>query len=233
MTRRDVNLPNVITLVRIACAPVVAILPFWPSAGFRLMAFVVYVGAALTDYFDGRLARNRDLVTRLGKMLDPLADKVLLFATLTPMFALMAPADDWVGRGIWWWSGAFTLPFTTPVGPVGLAWWIVAVVVARELLMTIFRQIADRRGVTIAAIGPAKWKTAAQYIWVGSAYFWFFAATLAGQLGWSSAAWRAFAMFNGTVGVLTMIVAVILTVYSLGLYIRRYGGLLVRQPVSH
>jgi hypothetical protein len=88
--------------------------------------------------------------------------------------------------------------------------------------MTVFRQAAARRGVVISAIGPAKWKTGFQCTWVGSAYFWFFAATLASARGWSGGAWQAFAYFNGIVGTITMIAAVILTVYSLALYLTRY-----------
>ena len=52
--------------------------------------------------------------------------------------------------------------------------------------MTVFRQAAKRRGVVIAAIGPAKWKTALQLIWQGSAYFWFWAATLAAVKHWNN-----------------------------------------------
>jgi hypothetical protein len=101
----------------------------------------------------------------------------------------------------------------------------VAVVIGREAFMTVFRQVAARRGVVIAAIGPAKWKTAAQLIWQGSAYFWFFAATLAAERRWSGTAWRAFAVFNGTVGTVMMIIAVALTIYSLVLYLRGFGGI--------
>ena len=98
---------------------------------------------------------------------------------------------------------------------------MLAIVLGRELFMTVFRQAAARRGVVIAAIGPAKWKTGFQSVWVGSAYFWFFAATLAAhaRLG-PRRAWNAFANFNGIVGVLTMIGAVVLTLYSLVLYLR-------------
>jgi hypothetical protein len=79
--------------------------------------------------------------------------------------------------------------------------------------------------VIISAIGPAKWKTGFQSTWVGAAYFWFFAATLARDRGWTGdAAWQAFANFNGIVGTVTMVVSVILTVYSLVLYLRRYAG---------
>ena len=90
--------------------------------------------------------------------------------------------------------------------------------------MTVFRQAAARRGVVISAIGPAKWKTGFQSVWVGSAYFWFFAATLAAGHAWNSSAWRAFAYFNGIVGTVTMVISVVLTIYSLALYLRRYAG---------
>jgi phosphatidylglycerophosphate synthase len=225
-----VNLPNAITLARIASAPAIALLPFSSSWQLRLLAFVLFIVAAVTDYYDGMLARTRGLVTNLGKLLDPLADKLLLLATLVPMYWLQQPAhdpplDSALGRG-----GAF--PFVLPgVGAVRLPGWVVAVVLGRELFMTVFRQLAARRGVVIAAIGPAKWKTGFQSVWVGAAYFWFFAATLAGERNWTGTPWRAFAHFNGIVGVVTMVAAVVLTVYSLWLYLRRYGALLVGRTV--
>jgi len=219
-----VNLPNAITAGRILAAPFIAALPFIASPGARLTAFLLYIVAAVTDYYDGKLARERNLITDLGRLLDPLADKLLLFATLIPMFVLMAPRNDpfipTTAESI----DAGRLPFITPFGPVVLEWWIVAIVIGREIFMTVFRQAAARRGVVISAIGPAKWKTAFQSVWVGSAYFWFFAATTAGSQNWGSAAWRAFAYFNGIVGSLAMVASVFLTVYSLALYIRRYAG---------
>jgi CDP-diacylglycerol--glycerol-3-phosphate 3-phosphatidyltransferase len=219
-----VNLPNAITAGRILAAPFIAALPFIASPSARLIAFVLYVVAAVTDYLDGKLARDRNLITDLGRLLDPLADKLLLFATLIPMFVLMAPRTDPLIPTSEESIDAGSLPFITPFGRVGLPWWVVAIVIGREILMTVFRQAAARRGVVISAIGPAKWKTAFQSIWVGSAYFWFFAATAAASHNWSGAAWRAFAYFNGIVGTVTMIASVFLTVYSLALYIRRYAG---------
>ena len=205
------NLPNALTVARIALTPPVALLPFADSPKVRLAAFLLFVLAGITDYFDGRLARSRHDETDLGKLLDPLADKLLLVGTLVPMYVL----------------GRDAFAFVTPAGRVGLTWWIVALVLGREAFMTVFRQAAARGGVVIGAIGPAKWKTGMQLVWQGSAYFWFFAASLAASRGWEGArAWRAFAYFNGTVGVVTMTAAVALTLYSLVLYVRRYGDLL-------
>jgi phosphatidylglycerophosphate synthase len=135
-------------------------------------------------------------------------------------------ADPWPTKAL-----ENVLPFRTPFGDVPLAWWIVAVVLGRELFMTIFRQAAARRGVVIAAIGPAKWKTAFQSLWVGAAYFWFFAATLAATRHWDTPAWTGFAYVNGLVGVGAMAGALALTLYSLGLYLRTYGRVFTGTPV--
>jgi len=222
------NLPNTITAGRILAAPFIAVLPFVASPGARLSGFVLYIVAAVTDYYDGKLARTRGLETDSGRLLDPLADKLLLFATLIPMFVLMAPANDRFAPAITSVSEASSLPFLTPFGRVSLAWWIVVIVIGREIFMTLFRQFAAWRGVVIGAIGPAKWKTGFQCTWVGAAYFWFFAATLAAREGWTNRAWTGFAYFNGLVGAVTMIAAVFLTLYSLALYLGRYGRLLRR-----
>jgi CDP-diacylglycerol---glycerol-3-phosphate 3-phosphatidyltransferase len=116
-----------------------------------------------------------------------------------------------------------------PFGKVSLPLWIVLVVLGREAFMTVFRQIAARRGLVISAIGPAKWKTTFQSIWMGAAYFWFFAITLAEHRQWvGDSSWQAFAWFNGFVGVVSMTGAVLLTVYSLVLYLRRYGSQVLR-----
>ena len=217
------NLPNAITVGRILVAPLIAALPFINSPFARLAAFLIYIIAAISDYYDGMLARTRNLITDLGSLLDPLADKLLLFATLIPMFVLMSPPADPVAATTASYGAAHTFRFLTPFGPVGLPWWIMAIVLGRELFMTIFRHLAARKGVVISAIGAAKWKTGFQSVWVGAAYFWFFAATLAAARGWNNAAWHSFAYFNGIVGTTTMVAAVFLTIYSLGLYMKRYG----------
>ncbi|MEO8576794.1 MAG: CDP-alcohol phosphatidyltransferase family protein [Gemmatimonadales bacterium] len=220
------NLPNAITIGRILIAPLIAALPFINSPVARAAAFIIYIVAAVSDYYDGMLARTRNLETDLGRLLDPLADKLLLFATLIPMYVLMAPETDLMAPTSESLGGAHSFAFRAPWGEVGLPWWVVAIVLGRELFMTIFRQLAARRGVVIGAIGPAKWKTGFQSVWVGSAYFWFFAATLAERKGWTSQAWHYFEWFNATVGITTMVAALFLTLYSLALYMSRYRGVL-------
>lgn len=239
------NLPNAITAARIACTPLIAALVISAGWQLRLTAWILFIAAAVTDYFDGKLARERNLVTNLGKLLDPLADKLLLVATLVPMYWLTRDMALWssLPASDAWAAGAtigpvqsgarLAYPFVTPLGLVGLPVWILAVVLGRELFMTLFRQFAAQRGVIISAIGPAKWKTTFQWIWVGAAFFWYFASSAAAEHQWTSGAWGAFAMFNGVVGTLSMIGAVALTLYSLALYLQRYGGLLVRSGSGH
>jgi CDP-diacylglycerol--glycerol-3-phosphate 3-phosphatidyltransferase len=207
------NLPNALTVGRIAATPLIAAMPFASSWTLRLAAFILFVAAAITDFIDGHLARSRKQETDFGRMLDPLADKLLLVGTFVPMYVL-APS----------------FPFITPFGAVGLSLWIVAIVLGREVFMTVFRQAAKRRGVVIAAIGPAKWKTAFQLVWQGCAYCWFFAATLAAAKGWNNDLWHAFAEFNGSVGTIMMVAAVVLTVYSLVLYLRSFGRVFATSP---
>jgi CDP-diacylglycerol--glycerol-3-phosphate 3-phosphatidyltransferase len=225
------NLPNALTVGRIAITPLIAVLPFAPATTPRLIAFILFLFAAGSDYADGVLARSRKQETTLGKLLDPLADKLLLVGTFIPMWALMQS-----GNGVFSGSSFGTndlslrsLPFLTPWGEVGLPWWIIVIVLGRELVMTIFRQAAARRGVVIAAIGPAKVKTGFQLLWQGTAYFWFVVATAALQHNWNARAWRGIALFIGTAGTVMMSVAVMLTLFSLWLYMSRYGRLFVQS----
>ena len=208
------NLPNALTVGRIAVTPLIAALPFASSWQLRLIAFVLFTLAALTDYVDGMLARSRKEETDLGRLLDPAADKLLLFGTLVPMYFLTP-----------------MMPFQTPVGDVPLPWWVVLIVLGREVAMTVFRQAAARRGVVIAAIGAAKWKTGFQLLWQGSAYCWFFAVSLATEKHVTDRQlWKDFALFNGSVGSLAMVTAVLLTLYSLALYFRNFARIFAATP---
>ena len=180
---------------------------------------MLFIVAAVTDYFDGMLARSRKQVTDLGRLLDPLADKLLLVGDVHPDVRA-----DGAARRARRASARDDCRSSRRSATSGSPWWIVAIVLGRELFMTIFRQAAARRGVVIAAIGPAKWKTGVPVVWVGCAYFWFFAATLAARSGWSTTRLARLRDFNGIVGTLTMIGAVVLTLYSLVLYLRSFGS---------
>jgi phosphatidylglycerophosphate synthase len=222
------NLPNAITVGRIALTPLIAWLPFSTSWTMRLVGFLLFLIAAITDWWDGHIARTQNLVTDLGRLLDPLADKLLLVATLVPMYLLqshytfIAPLTGVLPE-----PSAFL--FVTPIGRVSLPGWIVAVVIGREVFMTLFRSLAARRGLVISSIGPAKWKTGFQSVWTGAAFFWFFARTLADAQGWLEQTWWAyFAHFNGLTGLVTMTAAVGLTLWSLALYLVRYGPAFLR-----
>ena len=219
------NLPNAITIGRIAASPLVGWLPLTPSASVRLLAFFLFVVLAVSDYIDGRLARSRKEITDLGKQLDPLADKLFLIVTMIPMYLLMRPKGP--NGGIV--HVADSLKFITPWGSVGLPLWVAVVIIGREAAMTVFRQMAARRGVVIASIGSAKWKTGFQMVWVGAAFFWFWAATEAAERHLASPAWDLFKYFNGITGVACMIGAVGLTLYSLVLYVQRYSGVFLTR----
>ena len=226
------NLPNALTVGRIVITPLIAILPFAARPGPRFVAFALFCAAAMSDYADGVLARSRKQETNLGRLLDPLADKLLLVGTFVPMWALMQPTIATGDPRGSFGTNEFllhSLPFLTPWGDVGLPWWIVFIVLGREVAMTVFRQAAARRGVVIAAIGPAKWKTGVQLFWQGAAYFWFFLSTLALRRGWVGPIWRTTALLIGTAGTLAMSVAVLLTLYSLWLYLSRYGRVFVQS----
>jgi CDP-diacylglycerol---glycerol-3-phosphate 3-phosphatidyltransferase len=229
------NLPNALTVARIFAAPVVAALPFLERWDLRLFAFALFLVVAITDYYDGKLARTHGMVTDLGKLLDPIADKLLLLATFVPMFilvgsgeslSLFSPHDVTVANGVIsgvgpGGPGRDVFPYVTPFGVFGLPWWIIAVVLGREAFMTIYRAVRASKGEIIAASRMGKWKTGFQWTWVGATFFWFAAATAAAQYHWSGPWWVGFAYFNGTVNIVSMVVAVALTLYSQLLYLRR------------
>lgn len=205
------TLPNVLTVARIAVTPLVAVLPFLHGYIPKVAAFVVFIAAAVSDIYDGRIARERGEITDTGKLLDPLADKLLLLASLVPIFVLTrAPMEQYA---IPWWG----------VLPV----WVVVLLLGRELLMTIVRQIAKRRGVVIAAGGAGKLKTVFQSIFIGAALLWLGWRDLRAAFRWEEAAFSApWELFHGSVTSLALGCAVVLTAYSLVVYLYRYRDVL-------
>ena len=132
------NLPNRLTLARVLLIPVFVILMllYEKHPYVNYAAAAVFIGASLTDLFDGKIARKYNLVTNFGKFMDPLADKLLVCSTLVCAVALgRAPA------------------------------WAVIIIIAREFAISGFRLIAVERGVVIAAGKSGKIKTTLQNIW--------------------------------------------------------------------
>jgi CDP-diacylglycerol--glycerol-3-phosphate 3-phosphatidyltransferase len=130
-----INLPNLLTMLRIVVIPLVLWLVHVGTPVANYWAAWVYAGAAVTDVLDGYLARKRGLVSVLGKFLDPLADKLLVMAVLVVM---------------------------TDMGRVPA--WATVVVIARELSITALRTIALSEGVVIAAGEGGKQKAALQMV---------------------------------------------------------------------
>ena len=124
-----------LTLARALSVPVVIVLFAWPFHGHDYWATAVFCVAMSTDFFDGRLARRHGRTSPIGSLLDPIADKVLVLATLVML-----------------------------VGQTVVPAWMVAAIVVRELLVTGLRQAAIERGVVLAARDLGKLKTWAQAV---------------------------------------------------------------------
>lgn len=206
------TLPNIITVVRIGLTPVIALLPFISGYWPKVLAFVIFVAAAVSDAVDGYLARKHNQVSELGQFLDPIADKLLLFATLVPIFWMTRHPTILVDYRIPWWG-------SLPV-------WVAIILVGREVLITVFRWFAKRRGVVIPAAGPGKLKATVQAIFIGATIAWFAWKDAVAELklaGWFREVWER---FHGTLVAVTLAGAVVLTVYSLGVYLYRYRAVL-------
>jgi len=205
------NLPNRITIARIIACPLIAALIFSPRASLLLLAFVLFLAAALSDLWDGHLARKHGWVTDTGKLLDPLADKLLLLATFLP-FYVVSQRPEAVTDVPWW-------------GPLPL--WVVIVIFGRELLVTLLRSWAAHRGSIVSAGRSGKIKAFIQNIFSGSLILWYGLLRTALDRGWvDSVAWTVWATFHGAVVALALAVATFLTVWSLGVYLWQNRALL-------
>jgi CDP-diacylglycerol---glycerol-3-phosphate 3-phosphatidyltransferase len=226
------NLPNAISSARIVAAPLLAVLPFVQSVGWRAVAFALYLVTAMSDRWDGQIARSRGLVTDLGKVLDPLADKLLLLGTFVPMFALQAHADDPLRALLPAMVEGSAYPFVTwGIEAIWFPWWVLVPIVGREAFMTWFRAFAQKRGTVIAAQRLGKWKAGFQYTWMGAAYFWFGYKLLLDRLDVAEGAAWAVAQVLGAIGLVTMAVAFLLTLLSLTDYLIRHRAVFGAKPV--
>ena len=209
------TLPNILTVARILITPVIALLPFIEGYWPKLLALVIFIAAAVTDVIDGRLARSRQQVTDLGKLLDPIADKLLLLATLIPIYWISSERRDLYDIPVW--------------GSIPL--WVCALLLGREFAMTGFRWWAARRGVVISAHGAGKLKSVFQSIFIGATIAWFAFRDAFRPLGFGqSELGRFWNEFHGAFVAVTLIIAVTLTVSSFLTYMYRYRHLFHSDP---
>lgn len=129
------NLPIALTLFRIVLVPLIIVFLISSERVHVLIAAVIFIAASLTDWLDGRLARRRNQVTRLGTLLDPVADKLLVAAALVSLVQV-----DMIEA------------------------WMALVVIGRELAVTGLRGVALSMGAVVPASGLGKAKTVSQYI---------------------------------------------------------------------
>jgi CDP-diacylglycerol--glycerol-3-phosphate 3-phosphatidyltransferase len=128
------NVPNLLTVIRILLVPVLVVALLEKTGGGDLLAAIVFAVASLTDAIDGYLARSRNWVTTFGKLMDPIADKLLIVAALIALVSL--------GR---------------------LEAWVAMVIISREFAVTVLRvAVGAGQGVVISASGLGKLKTAVQ-----------------------------------------------------------------------
>jgi len=139
------NLPNTITVVRVGVVPILLLLPWFSDRGSSCFIGWCFTVAAFSDLIDGWLARRGQQVTRIGKLLDPLADKLIVSTALIVLVSS--------GRIPAW------------------ATWMVVVIVGRELAVTGLRGLASSQGQVMAASGYGKIKTFTQNVAIGAMIF--------------------------------------------------------------
>jgi CDP-diacylglycerol--glycerol-3-phosphate 3-phosphatidyltransferase len=210
------NLPNLISLARIAACPAVFVLALSTSPTALFWAFALFLAAALSDLWDGYLARKHGWITNLGKLLDPLADKLLMISTFIPFYMVSHRADPLGAVPFWG-----TLPL-----------WVLIVVFGREIFVTAMRSWAARRGSVIPAGQSGKIKAFIQNIFSGSLLLWYALVRLATERDWlDSMLWKGWSIFHEVVTATTLAVALFLTIFSLVVYTRQYRALF-RTPAS-
>ena len=145
-----INGPNKLTLFRIATVPIIVILLLFPTEIFTFIAALLFSAAAITDYLDGYLARNVYGVSSFGKLMDPLADKVMVCACFVGFVEIQIPIKT-LG------SGDIITASLVPA-------WIVVIIITREFMVTGLRLLAANKGRTISAGKWGKHKTVWQII---------------------------------------------------------------------
>ena len=188
------NLPNKLTVSRVVMIPVFVLFFYLEFTGHFFFFFSVFIAASLTVLLDGKIARRYKLVTNLGKFLDPIADKVLVATAFIVM--LTAPWMFTLFAGGW---------------AIVLAGCGVAVILAREIIISGFRMVAADAGKVIAADKFGKYKTVFQD---ASAIVLLLSAGVTEIVDLSSGAAYTAAQVVNYAGLALFVVAVVLTVLS-------------------
>lgn len=142
------NLPNKLTIARVIMIPLFIALFYVQFKGHYFAALAVFALASFTDFLDGYFARKYQLITNLGKFLDPVADKILVAAA---MIVFLTAPNEYFTMGLGGWS-------------LIAGGCCVAVILARELIVSGFRMVAADAGIVIAADIIGKYKTVTQMI---------------------------------------------------------------------
>lgn len=160
------NLPNKLTLLRMILVPVVVVLILVDTIPLHwLWAGIVFGIAAITDALDGNIARKRGLVTDFGKLMDPIADKLLVISAFVCFITVSLP---------------------NPALGVACSPWVVIIILAREFLVTSARMIYAERGVVIAANIWGKLKTVIQIVSIVTVFVIMFALEIVGKFALSA-----------------------------------------------
>ncbi len=138
VSRFKLNLPNSLTLIRIGLVPVFLLVVFIDTKFTNIVATIIFAFASITDFVDGYIARKYKLITKMGKILDPIADKILVASALIALVELER-----------------------------IPGWIVIIILAREFVVGALRDYASSEGVVIAAGWSGKFKTTFQMLAIG------------------------------------------------------------------
>ncbi|MBP3619320.1 MAG: CDP-diacylglycerol--glycerol-3-phosphate 3-phosphatidyltransferase [Clostridia bacterium] len=210
------NLPNKITVCRICLIPLFV---FFYMADFvpygKLIAAILFAGACFTDFLDGKIARKRGLVTNLGKFLDPIADKVLVMAGIILLIACPIQPHNGV-------------TFLSAIQPYYVGIIAAVVILARELIISAFRQVAATKNVVLAADMYGKVKAVFQFITLIFYFVYaflieeFYDGVTPGKIDFGFATMSGWDVANtilGLVGYLLLAITVVMTIVSACKYI--------------
>lgn len=190
-------MPTILTLSRVPLLFIIVVLLFLNFPGKSTLAFILFIFAGLTDWLDGYLARKLNQVTNLGKLMDALADKIIMLGMFIALLALDILPD----------------------------WTIILVllIVSRELLVTGMRMVAASNGVVLAAEISGKHKTVVQIISIAVLLF---SLVIRNDISlWLDKDFIILSTYCHTLGVILFVLSAVLTLYSGIVYMIKYGAL--------